>query len=104
MTSSDDRKINRSVTKIPQGLTAEEKMKIRFCEHNKGTGKVFKKLKEEYPELNIKRKDCLKNCGACHKSPFALVRDKRLVADDADELYREIVAAITGSTGHASRK
>jgi len=69
-------------------------MKIRFCENNKGVGKVFKKLKESYPELNLKRKDCLKNCAPCKKSPFALVEGKAINADDSEELYDLIVAAI----------
>lgn len=69
-------------------------MKIRFCEHNKGAGKVFKKLKENYPELNIKRKDCLKSCDSCKKSPVALVEGKTINAADGEELYDRIVAAI----------
>jgi len=69
-------------------------MKIRFCENNKGTGKVFKKLKETYPDLNIKRKECLKNCGDCKKSPIALVDGKVVSAADSEELYRKIVAAL----------
>jgi len=66
-------------------------MKIRFCEHNKGTGKVFKKLKESHPDWSIKRKDCIKKCGPCGKSPMALVDGETLKADDGEELYRKIV-------------
>jgi uncharacterized protein YuzB (UPF0349 family) len=69
-------------------------MKVRFCENNKGTGKVFKKLKENYPDLNIKRKDCLKNCGSCKKTPLALVEGKLITADDGEKLYRKIVDAL----------
>jgi Uncharacterized protein conserved in bacteria len=69
-------------------------MKVRFCENNKGTGKVFKKLKETYPDLNIKRKECLKICGNCKKSPIALVEGKMVSAADGEELYRKIVAAL----------
>jgi uncharacterized protein YuzB (UPF0349 family) len=69
-------------------------MKIRFCENNKGTGKVLKKLKETYPDLNIKRKECLKICGNCKKSPLALVEGKVVSAADSEELYRKIVAAL----------
>jgi len=69
-------------------------MKIRFCENNKGTGKVFKKLKETYPDLNIKRKECLKNCGPCKKSPIVVVEGKLVSAADSEELYRKIVAAL----------
>jgi uncharacterized protein YuzB (UPF0349 family) len=66
-------------------------MKIRFCEHNKGTGKVYKKLKENHPDVNIKRKDCLKKCGPCGKAPVALVDGETVKAEDGEELYRKIV-------------
>ncbi len=70
-------------------------MKIRFCENNKGSGKVFKKLKETFPDMNIKRKDCIKSCDTCKKTLTALVDGKTVTADNADEFYKMIVAAIT---------
>jgi uncharacterized protein YuzB (UPF0349 family) len=69
-------------------------MKIRFCEHNKGKGKVYRKLKENHPELNVKIKDCLGRCGPCHKTPFALVDKKTVCAVDGEELYRKILAEL----------
>lgn len=69
-------------------------MKIRFCENNKGSGKVYKRLKENYPDLNIKRKDCLKQCGTCRKSPIALVDGEPVRAEDGDELYRKIASLL----------
>ena len=65
-------------------------MKIRFCEHNKGIGKVFKELKEKHPDVSIKRKDCLKKCGPCGKSPMALVDGETIKGDDGEELYGKI--------------
>ena len=62
-------------------------MKIRFCENNKGTGKVCKKLEEKHPKLNVKRKDCVKKCGPCKKTPFALVDGEVVKADSGEELY-----------------
>jgi len=72
-------------------------LKIRFCEHNKGTGKVLKKLKENYPDANIKRKDCVKKCGPCKKAPFALVDGETIKADDGEELYKSIVELLKKS-------
>jgi uncharacterized protein YuzB (UPF0349 family) len=69
-------------------------MKIRFCENNEGSAKVCKQLKKEFPEFNIKRKDCIKSCSICKKSPFALVQDKVIKADDSDELYGKIIAIL----------
>lgn len=69
-------------------------MKIRFCEHNKGKGKVFRRLKEEFPDLNIKIKDCIKQCGACREMPMATVDKKKITGHDGDDLYEKIETAI----------
>lgn len=69
-------------------------MKIRFCEHNKGKGKVFRRLREEFPDLNIKIKECVKQCGACRESPMATLDKQKVVARDGDSLYRKIVELI----------
>jgi uncharacterized protein YuzB (UPF0349 family) len=72
-------------------------MKIRFCEHNEGSVKTYKRLLKEFPEENIKRKNCIKSCGPCHKSPFALVKGKAVRAVDGEELYHKLVAALKDS-------
>ena len=66
-------------------------MKVRFCEHNKGKGKVVKRLKESHPKLDMKIKDCIKKCGPCHKTPFATVDGKTVAGIDSDDLYRKIL-------------
>lgn len=67
-------------------------MKVRFCEYNKGTGRVYKRLKEAFPRLDVKIRECIRKCGPCHKTPFAVVDGKTVCAIDGDELYRKIVA------------
>lgn len=69
-------------------------MKIRFCEHNKGKGKVFRRLTEEFPDLNIKIKDCIKQCSACRETPAATVDKQKVTAKDGDQLYEKIVELI----------
>jgi uncharacterized protein YuzB (UPF0349 family) len=69
-------------------------MKIRFCEHNKGKGKVYRRLKEEFPDLNIKIKECIKHCSACREMPMATVDKEKITARDGDGLYDKIVATI----------
>ena len=69
-------------------------MKIRFCEHNKGKGKVYRRLKEEFPDMNIKIKDCIKQCGVCSEMLAAPVDKKKVTAPDGDALYEQIVAMI----------
>ncbi|KAB0663545.1 DUF1450 domain-containing protein [Oryzomonas japonica] len=69
-------------------------VKIRFCEHNKGKGKVYRRLKEEFPDLNIKIKECVKQCSACREMPMATVDKEKITARDGDGLYDKIVATI----------
>jgi uncharacterized protein YuzB (UPF0349 family) len=69
-------------------------MKIRFCEHNKGKGKVFRRLEEEFPDLNIKVKNCVKQCGSCRDQPVAVVDKKKVTGKDGDDLYARIVELI----------
>ena len=67
-------------------------MKVRFCDHNKGAAKVCHRLKQEFPKLDVKMNDCVKKCGPCHKTPFAVVDGKTICALDAEDLYRKILA------------
>jgi len=69
-------------------------MKIRFCEHNKGKGKAYRRLKEEYPDLNIKIKKCIKECGTCSGKPMATVNKDKISASTGDDLYRKIADTI----------
>jgi uncharacterized protein YuzB (UPF0349 family) len=66
-------------------------MKIRFCENNEGSGPVCKRLRAEYPELDIKRKKCVKNCGICNSALFALVEGDPVRGGNGYELYLRIV-------------
>ena len=68
--------------------------KIRFCEHNKGKGKVYRRLTEEFPDLNIKIKDCVKQCSSCREQPMAVVDKKKVTGKDGDALYDRIVKLI----------
>lgn len=69
-------------------------MKIRFCEHNNGKGKVVRRLEEEFPGLNVKVKSCVKQCGNCRDQPIAVVDKKKVTGKDGDNLYAKIVELI----------
>ncbi len=69
-------------------------MKIRFCENNKGKGKVIRRLEEEFPDLNIKIKGCVKQCGTCHDQPVAVVDKIKVTGKDGDDLYARILELI----------
>lgn len=69
-------------------------MKIRFCEHNKGKGKVLRRLEEEFPDLNIKTKKCVKQCGTCREQPVAVVDKVKVTGKDGDDLYLKIIELI----------
>lgn len=73
-------------------------MKIRFCEHNKGKGKVVRRLEEEFPGLNIKIKSCVKQCGTCREQPVAIVDKVKVTGKDGDDLYRKIIEMIRKDT------
>lgn len=72
--------------------------KIRFCENNKGKGKVVRRLQEEFPDLNIKVKDCVKQCSVCRDQPVAVVDKVKVTGKDGDELYQKIVELIRKDT------
>lgn len=69
-------------------------MKIRFCENNKGKGKVLRRLEEEFPDLNIKIKSCVKQCGICREQPVAVVDKVKVTGKNGDDLYARIIELI----------
>ena len=69
-------------------------IKIRFCENNKGKGKVIRRLEEEFPDLNIKTKSCVKQCGTCREQPVAVVDKQKVTGKDGDDLYARIIELI----------
>ncbi|MDD2272790.1 MAG: DUF1450 domain-containing protein [Desulfuromonadaceae bacterium] len=73
-------------------------MKIRFCEHNKGKGKVLRRLEDEFPDLNIKIKSCVKQCGTCRDQPVAVVDKVKVTGKDGDDLYAKIIELIRNDT------
>ncbi len=56
-----------------------------------GVSKVYKKLTSTFPKLDVKIKDCIKKCGPCHKTPFAVVDGKTVCGIDAEDLYTKII-------------
>lgn len=68
--------------------------KVRFCEKNKGKGKVIRRLEEEFADLNIKVKSCIKQCACCRDQPIAVLDKVKVTGRDADELYSKIVELI----------
>lgn len=73
-------------------------MKIRFCEHNKGKGKVIRQLEENFSDLDIKVKKCVKQCGSCGEQPVAVVDKVKVTGKDGDELLARITELIKKKT------
>lgn len=69
-------------------------MKIRFCQHNQGSGLLTQKLLAQYPDLDIKRKKCAKKCKICKQQPFAVVDKQLVMAADGDALYGQLLVLI----------
>lgn len=74
-------------------------MKIRFCENNKGKGKVIRRLEDEFPGLDIKIKKCVKQCGSCREMPIAVVDKKKVSGRDGNDLYEKILDLIRKDAG-----
>lgn len=73
-------------------------MKIRFCKNNKGKGKVVRRLQEEFPEMNIKIKDCVKQCSVCRDQPMAVVDKVKVTGKDGEDLYVRVIELIGKSS------
>ncbi|WP_221469143.1 YuzB family protein [Cohnella nanjingensis] len=68
---------------------------VEFCVSNMhhGTDRVMQKL-NELPDVETIEYGCLGNCGECYLSPYVMVNGETVVAEQADELYDLILAAI----------
>jgi uncharacterized protein YuzB (UPF0349 family) len=71
-------------------------MKVRLCEHNKGKGKIYRQLTEEYPDLDVKIKSCIKQCSSCGEKPTATVDKHKITAGTVERLYEKIAEEIKG--------
>ncbi|MHB1393652.1 MAG: YuzB family protein [Clostridia bacterium] len=66
---------------------------VKFCENNfsQGTDETAERIQNELDDVAVLVEPCLGHCGDCAIGPFALVNDKFIQADTADELYVKIV-------------
>ncbi|UVI30022.1 YuzB family protein [Paenibacillus spongiae] len=68
--------------------------KIKYCCRNfrrHGSKAVYKTIKDEYPDLKQKKKDCLGNCKLCVKQCIVMIGKKEvIVAPTADMLVEEL--------------
>ena len=55
---------------------------------------MIRRLEEEFPDLNIKIKSCVKQCGSCREMPMAVVDKVRVTGKDGDALYARIIELI----------
>jgi uncharacterized protein YuzB (UPF0349 family) len=69
-------------------------LKVSFCENNKGKTKVIKKLKEEYPDIEICIKKCIGKCHACSEASIAKINHKVVVGKDREELHHKLIKKI----------
>lgn len=72
-------------------------MKIRLCQHNDGAEQRLARLREQYPEADLKLKSCAKQCKTCKKQPFAIVDKHFFKADNEEKLWHVVVDAIKQS-------
>ena len=79
-------------------------MKVRFCENNKGKGRVLRRLQEEHPDVDAKVKKCLGMCGKCADQPIAVAGGTKVKGKDGDDLYRRILEALAEEGGKKPEK
>jgi len=65
-------------------------MEIRLCEHNQGAEKLVCQLKEQFVDLNIKIKKCVKQCKTCKQEPFMVVDRQVIKATDSNVLLEQV--------------
>ncbi|MCA1024002.1 DUF1450 domain-containing protein [Halobacillus litoralis] len=64
---------------------------IEFCINNLADGS--QKAKDELekdPDLDVMDYGCLRNCGLCSQTNYALVEGERVIADSPEELVDKI--------------
>ena len=69
-------------------------MKVSFCENNKGKTKIIKKLKEQYPDIEICIKKCIGKCHDCSEASIAKINHKVIVAKDREDIYEKLTHKI----------
>lgn len=73
---------------------------IKYCCRNEklGSKQIYKSLKNEYPDLKQKKKDCLGNCKHCKKQCIAMIgKSELLCAASPDLLYAQLKQIIAES-------
>jgi len=66
---------------------------VKFCENNlsQGTDEIAERIENELDDVAVLIEPCLGHCEECAVGPFALVNDKFIQADTAEELYEKII-------------
>ncbi|MED4602207.1 DUF1450 domain-containing protein [Paenibacillus validus] len=75
-------------------------MKIKYCCKNikNGSKSVYKTMKDEFPEFEHKKKDCLGCCKLCSKQCVAKVGKSGIIcAESPDQLYLQLKQLLHGS-------
>lgn len=53
------------------------------------------RLRESFPRLDVKVRDCVRKCGPCRKNPFAVVDGRTVCGADGEDLYRKILETLS---------
>lgn len=66
--------------------------KVKFCKRNwdKGSGKLYKALKEKHPDIQRKKKDCLGECKLCRTGCFVMVKKKPISASSHRGILKKL--------------
>ncbi|MDQ1911829.1 DUF1450 domain-containing protein [Paenibacillus sp. GD4] len=83
---------------LKEGLPSMKKIKYCCKNWKQGTKSVYRTMKEQYPDLKQKKKDCLGNCRMCSKQCFVKIGKKDTIcAMSPEELYEKLSALLKSS-------
>lgn len=76
---------------------------VEICASNRhhGLDDILEKLQQD-PRIEVIEYGCLGNCGECWLSPYALVNGESVVAENPQQLLKNIYDAINEQEAEAS--
>lgn len=64
-------------------------MKLRLCRHNRWSEQLQGSV-GEHPNLEIKVKDCLKQCKICRKQPLARIKKQMVTSETLEGVIGQL--------------
>ncbi|WP_157935524.1 DUF1450 domain-containing protein [Kyrpidia spormannii] len=69
---------------------------VEVCDINPAATLDWEELERKYPGTSVILHSCLSQCELCAEYPYAFVDGDILVADSAEQLYKDVLARVEG--------